>query len=642
MPQRICSSLAAALISVVACAPAAAAFAPVTERERTLGEVPGFPEAPAVRIFHNGRLTMMGTVAHSTYSSLVVEGRIKLLTQAGSEYGEVAVRHSDFVRLVSFEGRTVLPDGSEVRLPEDALFRETVAARGSRYRTKAAFPALEPGAILDYRYELRFEATTDLSIWYFQAQIPTLYSEVTFDVHRRLNFQPWGRETSGGEIQSSRRRTARGMELRFWMEGLPGIPDESWSLPSEHLSSSVILLPMRRRTDDWRAVCNWADSAYREVRIRDGQTRRLGKKIAQAAGKDPEARARSLFAYVRDEIATLDRAGILPVVGESLDDVVREQRGDGAGKALVLEAMLDAAGLDSELVWVADRRFGIDDLSIVDLSIATFAWFETVLVRLELDGREVFLDPSDPGHGFGYLRPDLEGMDAVVYSRWKPRTIRLPTRPHHTNARRAELDLRVDVENRLSGDGTLTLKGHHAARWFRREPTAAGRLETLAEDLKEEFPRFVVSEVAVQEDLDAPRLEVQWRLEPREEQFLGDQVSLSPSAPLGPVVHDFVLTPAERQTPVLLGFADREVVEVAVTWPQGWVADVIPEATSTENRTGAFVVDVAVDDEARTLRYRRRFDTVSRLFHRPLYGELRALYAAASESDAQDVVLLRP
>lgn len=111
--------LAASMMAAAVAAPAAAAsFAPISERDRGLTEVPGEPEAPAVEIFRNGRFTMMGALTSKSYSSLVVEGRIKLLAEAGSEHGEVAVPHSDFIRLVSFDGRTVSPDGTEVPLPE--------------------------------------------------------------------------------------------------------------------------------------------------------------------------------------------------------------------------------------------------------------------------------------------------------------------------------------------------------------------------------------------------------------------------------------------------------------------------------------------------------------------------------------------
>lgn len=129
-------ALSVLILAAASTAPAAAAaFAPIPDDHRTLTEAPGYPEAPAVTLFKNGRFTMMGALTSESYSSLVVEGRIKLLSEEGSDYGEVAVPHTDFIRLVSFEGRTVLPDGTEVRLSDDALFRETVTGGKSWYRT---------------------------------------------------------------------------------------------------------------------------------------------------------------------------------------------------------------------------------------------------------------------------------------------------------------------------------------------------------------------------------------------------------------------------------------------------------------------------------------------------------------------------
>lgn len=655
MPGRTPSTLSASAplgavvvltLAVVALAPrpaAAATFAPITDGHRSLTEAPGYPEAPAVTIFRNGRFTMMGALTSESYSSLVVEGRIKLLSEGGSDYGEVVVPHTDFIRLVSFEGRTVLPDGTEVRLPDDALFRETVTGEKSWYRTKATFPALEPGAILDYRYEIRFETVSELSPWYFQSDLPTLHSEITFYVPGHVSAQPWGKATFGRQFQSSQQRTAQGTELKVWMDGLPPVPDEPSTLPYEDLSSSFLLLPTSMVIagdryllfEDWKAACDLVDYVYSEARRRDGRTRSEGKRIAREAGPDPEDKARRIFAFVRDEIATVDLLGVTPKVGDSLDDMLREQRADVAGKALLLEAMLDAARLRPDLVWAADRRFGV-----IDTSVANPNWFEAVLVRVELGGEEVFLDPSDRGYGFGYLRAGLEGMDAVVYSRKKPEVIRLPERSYEANARHARLDLEVDEEGRFSGTGSLTLEGHYGASWFVREPAAVGRVEALTTYLEEALPRFEVSQVSVEDDVDAPRIEVRWTLAARDEEVLGDEVSLEPSAPLGPVVQRFALAPIERQTPVLLSFADRDDTEVTVTWPEGWAADVVPEETTVENRAGVFATRVGVDDAARTLKYRRRFDTVAREFDRIRYGDLRALYGAASASDEQELVLV--
>lgn len=644
--RRIPPSVLACLALALAGPAGAADFPPVREADLALESVPDWPDAPAVVLYERGRFTMMGALASESYSSLVVEGRIKLLTEEGRDHGEVVVQHSDFVRLVGFEGRTVLPDGREVPLSEEHLYRETVTGDKKWYQTTATFPAVEPGAILDYRYEVRFELVTNLEPWYFQKAIPTLHSEITYYVPGHVSAQPWGKATFGGQFQTSQQRTARGTELKVWMDDLPAIPHEPESLPFEDLSSSFLLLPTMMTEggtrfllfEDWKSACDLADYPYREMRRRDGQTRSRGKALARDAGRDPEARARAVFAFVRDEIGTIDLPGVAPSLGESLDDLLRERRADLAGKGLMLEAMLDAAGLDPELVWAADRRFGR-----IDPSVANPNWFEAVLVRLELGGREVFLDPESPAHAFGYLRPDLEGMGALVYSRRNPRVIRLPAAPHEANARRATLELVVDAEGRVTGSGSLVFEGHHGADWFRREPTAAGRREALTESLEEDFPGFEVSEVEAEGDLEASRLAVTWTLAQREEEVLGDQATLVPSRPLGPVAQRFTLAPVERATPVLLRFADRDVVELSVTWPEGWVAEVLPEAVAFESAAGSFATEIERDPEERRLRVRRTFDIVEREHTGwDAYLALRKLYAAASESDARELVLVRP
>ncbi len=163
----------------------AAQFAPITDAERNLTEVPDHPGAPAVVLFHRGVVDIMDYPSEVS-SILEVEMRIKILTEEGKEYAEVEVPHSRFLRLKSFTGRTVLPDGSEIPLGEDAVFDE-VSSRSERiYLTKAAFPSVTVGAILDYKYTLRWDSIYFLEPWYFNHELPALVSEVTYVIHA-----PW-------------------------------------------------------------------------------------------------------------------------------------------------------------------------------------------------------------------------------------------------------------------------------------------------------------------------------------------------------------------------------------------------------------------------------------------------------------------
>lgn len=624
----------------------AAGFQKVTEREKTMSVAPGYPEAPAVVLFKDAHFTMMGALGSEAYSSLEVRGRIKLLKEEGTDFGEVKVAHNDFVRLVSFEGRTVLPDGRTVPLPDDALFETTVSGKKRWSVTTATFPALEPGAILDYRYELRFESINSFDPWYFQEAIPTLHAEIVYTIPSNVAAIPWGKATFGRRFQTEQQKAARGQQLRVWMDDLPPIPNEPLAFPYEDLSSSFMLLPTLMKVSgqtillfkDWSSACDVADYTYADVRRRDSEARRTAKRLAKEAGKSDAEKARAILAFVRDEIGTIAIPGVIPRLGEDVDEMLRKRAADIAGKGLILREMLDGAGLDADLVWAAERGYGI-----VDTSLANPNWFERVLVRVKLDGRTVYLDPVDRAAAPGYLSSQLEGMPAVVYSRRKPEVIELPSAPFDANLRQATVDLTVDEEGRLTGTGKMVLAGHHAAYWLRSEAGSEGLAEALGDHLEERFPGFEVADLDVREDRDVPRIELSWTLTQRDEEVLGDEVTVVPSLPLGPIEQRFTLAPGQRLTPVLLAYADRDEVDVTVHWPDGWEAEVVPDGVTFDNAAGAYHVDRDLDEQAGTFHLHRRFDTTEKSFvGQQAYGALRELYDRTEDGDGRDLVLVHP
>lgn len=637
--------VAAAALVLACLAPAAvpgADFPPITDEQRALDSVPGSPGAPAVVLFKNGNLRLMGTRGQATYSSLVVETRIKVLTEQGEQYGEMEVPHSDFVRLVSFEGRTVSPDGTVVPLPEDAVFRRTTSGQKKWYVTSAAFPAVEPGAILDARYELRFESIYNLEPWYFQEPIPTLHSEIVTSIPELISGRAWWQSTVRQDVQSKTRKTALGNEVTAWMDDLPGYLEEPASFPAADLSSRFMLIPTRYGRslllEDWKSASNLiADYTYKELRRGSGSVQRQGRRLAKAAGENETDQARAIYEFVRDEIETLPLPGVYVTTEGSLDAVLEAGRGTYAEKGLVLEEMLDAARLDPRLVWAPERSDGW-----VDLSVANPNWFERVLVRLELDGELVYLDPSDPSHPFGYLDWEVEGMPALLFSTGRPEVIELPLEPHDENLRSARVELTVGDDGTVTGRGTLAAAGHHATASLGRGSDPAERRDGWQESLDDDYPGFVVGDVAVDEDFVAGEVTVTWSLAQKPDEVLGDETEILPSRPLGPIEQRFLVQPSSRYAPVLLGWADRDESEVTVTWPEGWAIDVEPEATETTTDAGTYELRVVPGDDGRSVTVHRRFDTVAKSFiGRDAYRALRDLYGAVSLGDDQPLVLIR-
>lgn len=633
------------LTSMLAASTAFAAedFSPITDAERALTEVSGQPGAPAVVLHEKAELKMMD-YGREASSYLKVDVRLKILTEEGKSFGEVEIPHSGFHRLKNVEGRTVLPDGREIPLPEDAIFEEQRSRSLKSFVTKLAFPAVEVGAILDYRYTIRWDDLHYLQPWYFNSRVPTLLSEIVYIKPDNLGLVPWAVQHPAYPIRTEVQKTTQGTTVRAWSESLPAIPEEPYSFPFSALANRFMMIPKVIQyggskiplMDTWRSTCEYYVDLYKLARRRDGKARKHALQLAAGESSRLDKIA-AVHGFVRDEVRTSVMLGVGLVEDEHVDKAFAERRGSGMVKALMLQSMLDALKVGSDLVWVADRT-----IDRVDLGVANPWWFDSALVRVEIDGRPIYLDPVDRSAGFDHVSPYYEGTPALVYHSKKPETIELPVRPHDENLRRARIELEVDGDGRVSGHGSLELGGQQAWRFLRWKDDPESTAEAWNEYLTRRYPGYEITEVEVEEEIRRQRAEVRWSLVQREEEVLGDEVTLAPARPLGRG-QLFTLPPESRKTPVQLLFGLRDETLWTLAYPQGWVIDALPASESFHGEVGTIEVQVEPDEAAGKITVRRRFERPGRDFIGvDSYRMLRDLYAQAAKADAQSVVLVQP
>ena len=92
----------------------------ITAADRALREVSFAPNAPAVILEEDIRYTV---ALGNEPSSTEVYRRIKILNQEGMRAGTVKLQVNDYNRVRDLQARTMLPDGRELALPADAVFR---------------------------------------------------------------------------------------------------------------------------------------------------------------------------------------------------------------------------------------------------------------------------------------------------------------------------------------------------------------------------------------------------------------------------------------------------------------------------------------------------------------------------------------
>jgi hypothetical protein len=635
--------LAALILALLASRGAAAAdFPPITDEERALTSVPGEPNAPAVVLYRKGEFLLAGygTQRGGNASLLRVQVRMKILTEAGKSSGEVAISHSNERRLHGFQGRTVLPDGRVVPVPPDAEFVRKTSRTHKTFTTAVAFHAVQVGAILDYQYELGFDSIFYLEPWYFSDELPVRYSEVVFKTPSDLALQAWNRALVGVKVEQS--QSASGYVTRAWVENLPPVPDDPYGPPFRDLAAQMLMLPAARTSvgreplfESWKTTCELIDPIYDDVRKHDGGVAEKAREVAGTGS--PRDKALAVYRFARDQIEDGDYIGVITESSSTLAKSLSQRKASRAERALLLEAMLRAVGFSPRLVWAADR-----DRETIDPQLANPNWFDTVLVRIELDGQPVYLDPSDRSLGFGHLRAGHEGTTALLFDTRNPQTVTLPETPYYKSLRRAEIDLTLGPDGRLAGTGTLRLSGQQIARtadWLVEEANAA---DAWKKWLDKRFPGFQVAAVKAVESLEDGTATVTWTLAQRPEEVLDDEAAVVPSAPVGPQKQPFLQPASDRRSGVIFGELYRDEVELKLHWPEGWTLESRPQDRNLTAKIVSLSSRVEADPAARTLVYKRRFDVSQRQIGTAQeYENVRNLFAEVEKNDAQKLVLVR-
>jgi hypothetical protein len=636
----LCLALALLAAHAVAAEDAPAAFPPVTDEERALTSVPGQPNAPAVVLVKKGEFVMEGhgRFVGSVASHLRVWERVKILTEGGKSNGELAVLHGSSLRLQNFSGRTVLPDGRVLPVPADATFLRRTSKSSKTFVTAVAFPAVQVGAILDYQYEVTFDSPFVLQPWYLSEELPVRHAEIVFKMTQGWTYKAWSRAPLGVKLEQERRETRDGFELRAWAEDLPPVLEAPYGPPYADLATQILLLPetFSNRGEPITLMGSWAGTTrlvnldYNLVRGRDWGITVRARKVA--GDGSPRKKTEALYRFVRDEIQTQPGEGVLVDPYAALQDVLAKRRGTAVEKALLLQLMLLEAGGKAYLVWAADR-----DRGTVDFTLPNPSWFDTVLVIVEIDSKRILLDPSSPGLGFGQLRAGYEGTQALIFD--TVQQITLSETPFDRNLRRAEIDLSLGDDGRLTGRGTLTLTGIRAVERLRWKEDEAQTLQAWKSWLEERYADFRISDLRAVESPDERKVTVAWSMAQREEEALGDEATLVPSAPLGPAHQPFLET--ERRLDVIFDSASRDEVELRLRWPAAWSLEGRPLPVKRAAPCGELTTSVELDAGQRTLVYRRRLDITRRKLSATDYEAVRGLFAEAAQNDAQKLTLVR-
>ncbi len=595
--------------------------------------------------------------------------RIHILKKSGYDYATVEIplyaegeneEKLDDLKAVTYnyENGKVVQSKLDVKT---ALFKDRIDK--NRVIRKFTFPNVKEGSVIEYEYKLTSDYLFNLQPWYFQREIPALWSEYTVAIPAFLKYMLISQGSMPFHIRDRKDKTGNfGVEVkreggygtslgteritiscgisifRWAMKEVPPLNEEAYTTTLKNYMAKLefqlaaYLEPLTPTT----IMGTWPDLTQRLIK-RDEFGMQLEKAIdwlpkllpaiLQNATTETE-KAKKIFAYVRDNFTCTDHVQLY--IDKSLKSVFDSKSGGVAEINLLLTAMLRYAGIHADPVILSRKRFGFvyDNYPVIGR-------FNYVISQARVDGKDMMMDASHSYLGFGKLPYDCyNGSVRVVDEKGTKLNLSSDMLTEKEN-------IRVLLQGNEKGEwkGKVTkLHGYYESVEMREKLKSGDR-----DALKKEITALYENEVKIEN----PEIHSRELLDEPVEVTYDIAYNTDPAGIIyiHPVVSGRYKTnpfkSADRRYPVEMPYKLDESYTISLTIPDGYTADEIPASLNMKlNEQGDAAFEyVATRASDKEIRITCRLETKKALFATEEYEALREFFNRVVAKQNEQVVL---
>lgn len=408
--QIVTSGPAKALLGLLAigvyCNPARGEdWIAATPEELRMTEEPKAPKAAAIFLYRQ-----VDRDDRASYEEQYI--RIKILNEEGRRFGNVEIifdKSSEQVR--SIEARTIHPDGAIVKF-DGTIYEKTIAkARGVKWFAKTfTLPDVQVGSIIEYRYKRSLPMNILFnSHWILSDELFTRYAKFSLLPYEGFTLRySWPVGLPAGtdppkEISRKIRLETRDVPAFVSEESMPPENELKYRVDFIYLDSDAV-----RDQEPAAFWKNVSKRANKEVeRFADKRTvmeQAVGQIVAP--GDPPLEKLKKIYARTQQiRNTSFGRARTEQEMArdeqkepKNVADVWTRGYGDGEQITWLFMALARAAGFPADPLLVPTR-----DAYFFDQRIMNPGQLSTNMVAVQVDGKELFLDPGAAFTPFGLL-----------------------------------------------------------------------------------------------------------------------------------------------------------------------------------------------------------------------------------------------
>jgi len=635
---------------------------PISPEDLKMTSVAEQPGAPAVILFRQETDDDLNN-AHTYYK------RIKILTHAGLSYADIELPYNRRAfKIIAISGRTIHADGTIIKFSGKPLDKIVEKSHDVKERVKSfSLPDVQVGSIIDFRYTLSYDDHTlippnwDLQLDLFQKKasftfIPYMDEWIEKDTGRSGQGVAWTPYIPQAQPQPQLHHgmptvlTAHSLKANndyvdLNLENIPALIKEPYMPPMELLRWRVNFY---YRTSS-KAQDFWKDEGkYWNKKVDAFLSHQTGIDAALpqivGASDTPELKVRKLYAYVsklenrtfmpekpEEEVATL---GIR--VNHGAEDVLQQRSGTHDDLNRLFVAMVRAAGIPAWMIRVPDRGEYVYRAQFLDTR-----QFDAELAIVQLDGKDVYLDPGTQFCPYGMLPWHYSGVEGQRQSPGKGTEISTSALPEYKQnmiQRKAILTL----QDNGSEEGTVTVGFFGLEGMDRRQEgaltDAAGKKKLLEDEIKQWLPGGTDVSLTQEPNWDNPALPMVAVFK-----VSGPLATSAGKRRIIPLhvfeVNESPKFPAtERANALYFYDPSCTIDEVHITIPPGTSVESLPPNDSV-HLSYALYDSTQKMEQPTTISSMRTMIMAGIVFPKENYKEMKSFYDKASADDGQQVLL---
>lgn len=615
---------------------------PVTPDELKMTAEPKAPGAPAIYLYRQ-------VDRDDGESRQTVYERIKILTEEGRKYADVELPfNKGLEEIKKIQARTIRPDGSIVNFDGRVYEKTIVKAKGFSMLAKTfSLPDVQPGAIIEYRYQSEFAYGYVFdSHWILSEELFTKKARFSLKASTEFGMRatwPVGLPTGTNPP------VLKGSTVSLETQDVPAFQVEDYMPPENELKYRVDFIyaglhPEKEYEKFWKEE---GKLRYQGVNDFIDKRKAMEAAVAQTVSPSdpPEVKLRKIYARVQqihntsydpektDQELKRDKSKEL----KNVEDIWKSDRGDSYNLTWLFLAMARAAGFQADPVLVSTR-----DRYFFNPHTMNRRELNSNVTVVKLEGKDLFFDPGNLFAPFGMLPWNETGVEGLRLDKdggsWLRTT--LPEAAASRIERNADLHVDPDTGS-LEGKVTITYTGLEALwrRAYEHNEDETDKKKSLEDDIESSIPLGCEAHLVNKPDWTNSEnpLVAEFTLKvPGWVAAAGHRALIG----VGVFSNDerHVFEHANRVHPLYFHFPHQTSDAINMALPGGWQVSSLPQAKTLDSKV--LVYQFTAENKAGTLQLHRQISSSLLMLGPEYYRSLQDFYQKVRATDEQQIVSL--